>query len=350
MEGITGFCIKTRDTMSGRKLFINITHNPTVEKPRILPPAEELSRIILTKEGDDFTIPMFVGPLYYTRDKSGDESALVVDSVINTDLFNKFVTKDEFYYQVTVHAALETVEAKFEKHSRFPLVQGWKLDKDKWTKLLNKKRQTQLKLAAIPKPPSQRKPPKHIAEELDRLCWSDKSLEKIGIKLHDDEDLEFTIEPSNGSLRPLKAEREELLKQVKSIRLDKKPETKIKEEAKPATPPAVSEHSSPEDMAMAWMAESCQNVSPDQVDPSIKLMLNPKDNLLRICKMLDNVSPGEKVSVQLNAESIVFTIGQVTYPYYIPLELDYESQEIASIVNPVEKSITLSVPLKGPAN
>lgn len=73
MEGQTGFCIKTRDTVSDRKLFVNITHNPGVEMPGMLLAPEELAHLLSTEAIEEYTIPMIVKSLHYTRDKSGDE-------------------------------------------------------------------------------------------------------------------------------------------------------------------------------------------------------------------------------------------------------------------------------------
>lgn len=116
-------------------------------------------------------------------------SALVIDVIINTEFYREYVAHNDLYQTVVATFALEIVEAKFESRPDFPVV-GWKLRKNEWTKLANKRRQVPIRSAQKPQQPplgsASKTPPQSVIDEINRLV-NGPPLKNVKMHDYDDE-------------------------------------------------------------------------------------------------------------------------------------------------------------------
>lgn len=82
-----GFCVKTREFKTGKKVFVNICKTDSIPPPKDITP-DELLEIISSDSPGDFRVPMSIGEIREEKDKKGEE-AKVCDIAIHPDFFKK---------------------------------------------------------------------------------------------------------------------------------------------------------------------------------------------------------------------------------------------------------------------
>ena len=92
---------------------------------------EELRALLASEEANSFTIPLILTPFKSTTDKSGSE-ALVLDVIINSDLYLNKISFSQLYKTFLITVTLETIER--DKYNAL-------IDKNDWILLKNKKYQ-----------------------------------------------------------------------------------------------------------------------------------------------------------------------------------------------------------------
>jgi len=92
---------------------------------------EELRALLASDEANSFTIPLILTQFKSTTDKSGSE-ALVLDVIINTDLYLNKISFSQLYKTFLITITLETIER--DKYNDL-------IDKNDWVLLKNKKYQ-----------------------------------------------------------------------------------------------------------------------------------------------------------------------------------------------------------------
>ena len=92
---------------------------------------EELRSLLASEEADSFTIPLLLTQMKRTVDKSGSE-AMVLDAIINSDLYVNKVVSSQLYKTFLVTVTLDTIER--DKHNG-------SIEKSDWILLKNKKYQ-----------------------------------------------------------------------------------------------------------------------------------------------------------------------------------------------------------------
>lgn len=104
-----GFCVKTKETTTNSKLFINICYTDVIPPPNDIS-EEELMLICKSEEISSFKIPMSIGEINSEKDKHGDD-VKTTDVAVHSDFFKKIqdstVFKDFF-----IAVAFEGIKSK----------------------------------------------------------------------------------------------------------------------------------------------------------------------------------------------------------------------------------------------
>ncbi|KAB0790436.1 hypothetical protein PPYR_15192 [Photinus pyralis] len=82
-----GFCVKTRETTTSTKLFINICYTDAIPPPNDIS-EEELMLICKSEEISSFKIPMSIGDIISEKDKNGDD-VKTTDVAVHSTFFKK---------------------------------------------------------------------------------------------------------------------------------------------------------------------------------------------------------------------------------------------------------------------
>lgn len=108
-----GFCVKTKDTSSGRKLFINVCHTPELPEPQDISD-EELMHILGSDDPTTYRVPLSLGLPHEEVDKSG-VPCTAYDVIINETFFRK-ISSNELFKTFLITVALDGIEEKYKAH------------------------------------------------------------------------------------------------------------------------------------------------------------------------------------------------------------------------------------------
>lgn len=108
-----GFCVKTKDTSSGSKLFINVCHTPELPEPQDISD-EELMHILGSDDPTTYRVPLSLGLPHEEVDKSG-VPCTAYDVIINETFFRK-ISSNELFKTFLITVALDGVEEKYKAH------------------------------------------------------------------------------------------------------------------------------------------------------------------------------------------------------------------------------------------
>lgn len=106
---IPGFCVKTKEKSTNKKIFLNICQTDAIPSPKDISEAE-LIHIMDTDEIVDYRIPMSIGDVRSEPDKKG-EDASVCDIAINPVFFQK-LNASEVFREFFLAVAFEALQEK----------------------------------------------------------------------------------------------------------------------------------------------------------------------------------------------------------------------------------------------
>uniref|UniRef100_A0A224YDG1 PIH1 domain-containing protein 1 n=1 Tax=Rhipicephalus zambeziensis TaxID=60191 RepID=A0A224YDG1_9ACAR len=113
IKPLQGFCIKTKDSSNGSKLFINICHTPELPEPQDISD-EELMHILGSDDPTTYRVPLSLGLPHEEVDKSG-APCTAYDVIINEAFFRKIST-NELFKTFLITVALDGIEEKYKAH------------------------------------------------------------------------------------------------------------------------------------------------------------------------------------------------------------------------------------------
>lgn len=108
-----GFCVKTKDSSNGSKLFINVCHTSELPEPQDISD-EELMHILSSDDPTTYRVPLSLGLPHEEVDKSG-APCTAYDVIINEAFFRK-ISSNELFKTFLITVALDGIEEKYKAH------------------------------------------------------------------------------------------------------------------------------------------------------------------------------------------------------------------------------------------
>lgn len=144
------FCVKAKDTTSGKKIFINFKLSSEVQYPDLDLTEDQFIEIYQTPAIERYRIPIIIGQLFWTTDKK-KESSYVVDIQINENYLRTRILTSEIMKSFLLTIAIETLENKYNdpqsvKNTKQFLGHSLKILVEDCVVLQNKKNQEKGKL------------------------------------------------------------------------------------------------------------------------------------------------------------------------------------------------------------